>query len=231
MDPGHSGGPQTQVHEHSPSSLPPDLPPLQSGDLTDPDKQGTGSSHQRGDNPGHGGWDRLHQPNVPCPEIGRGMEAGDQSEGPEPVCSLSPLQDGIHSDNQGPGQTGRLVAETRLEQCVPDSTYPPGPPEVSALPVARPDMAVQGASIRLSSAPLTFTKITKPVVSTLRRLGIRMSLYLDDMLLMADSVQEARAHLRAAIEILVALGFVINMGKSTFQPSQKLEFLGFCIDT
>ena len=92
-------------------------------------------------------------------------------------------------------------------------------------------MAVQGASIRLSSAPLTFTKITKPVVSTLRRLGIRMSLYLDDMLLMADSVQEARAHLRAAIEILVALGFVINMGKSTFQPSQKLEFLGFCIDT
>ena len=71
----------------------------------------------------------------------------------------------------------------------------------------------------LSSAPLTFTKLTKPIVSTLRRLGIRMSLYLDDMLLMADSVQEARAYLRTAIEILVALGFVINMEKSTYIPT------------
>ena len=83
----------------------------------------------------------------------------------------------------------------------------------------------------LNSAPCTFTKLTKPVVSVLRRLGVRVIIYLDDMLLMAKSAQEASAHLRAAIEILVALGFVINLKKSVFQPSQRLEFLGFVIDS
>ena len=83
----------------------------------------------------------------------------------------------------------------------------------------------------LNSASWTFTKLTKPIVSTLRRLGIRVIIYLDDMLVLADSVQEARVHLRAAVEILVALGFVRNTKKSVFQPAQRLEFLGFVIDT
>ena len=51
------------------------------------------------------------------------------------------------------------------------------------------------------------------------------------MLLMAKSAQEASAHLRAAVEILVALGFVVNSKKSVFQPSQRLEFLGFVINS
>ena len=82
----------------------------------------------------------------------------------------------------------------------------------------------------LNSAPWTFTKLTKPIVSMLRRLGIRMIIYLDDVLLMADSAQESRTHLRAALEILVALGFVINTKKSVFQPTQRLDFLGFVND-
>ena len=83
----------------------------------------------------------------------------------------------------------------------------------------------------LNSAPCTFTKLTKPIVSILRRLGVRVIIYLDDMLLMAKSAQEASAHLRAAVEILVALGFVINSKKSVFQPSQRLDFLGFVINS
>ena len=83
----------------------------------------------------------------------------------------------------------------------------------------------------LNSAPLSFTKLTKPIVSTLRRLAIRSILYLDDMLLVASTPQEAKSHLRAALEIFVALEFIVNTKKSVFQPSQKLEFLGFLIDT
>ena len=35
----------------------------------------------------------------------------------------------------------------------------------------------------------------------------------------------------AALEIFVTLGFIVNTKKSVFQPSQKLEFLGFLINT
>ena len=48
----------------------------------------------------------------------------------------------------------------------------------------------------LNSAPYIFTKLMEPVVATLRRLGIRMSLYLNDMIRMADSQGKAREHLR-----------------------------------
>ena len=42
----------------------------------------------------------------------------------------------------------------------------------------------------LSSAPYVFIKLLKPVVAILRRLGIRVVLYLDDMLIMAGTKEE-----------------------------------------
>ena len=83
----------------------------------------------------------------------------------------------------------------------------------------------------LSSAPYTFSKLIKPVVSTLRKLGIRSILYLDDTLIMARSKEEARRHLATAMELLVALGFIINLKKSTLSPTQELEFLGFLLNS
>jgi hypothetical protein len=46
----------------------------------------------------------------------------------------------------------------------------------------------------LASAPRVFTKIMKPVAGLLRQLGIRIIIYLDDMLIMADSVELAEYH-------------------------------------
>lgn len=68
-------------------------------------------------------------------------------------------------------------------------------------------------------------------MSTLRKLGIRSILYLDDTLIMARSKEEARRHLATAMELLVALGFIINLKKSTLSPTQELEFLGFLLNS
>jgi hypothetical protein len=83
----------------------------------------------------------------------------------------------------------------------------------------------------LSSAPYVFTKLLKPAVAILRRLGIRVVLYLDDMLIMAGSKEEARRHLATAMHLLTALGFIINLNKSVLTPTQKVVFLGFCLDS
>lgn len=69
----------------------------------------------------------------------------------------------------------------------------------------------------------------KPVVATLQRLGIHSILYLDDMLIMASSKEEARSHLAIAVKLLDALGFIINRKKSTFSPTQQSEFLWFIL--
>ena len=84
---------------------------------------------------------------------------------------------------------------------------------------------------KVSSAPCTFTKLLKPVVATTRKLGSRTILYLDDMLIMAESMEKVRRHLAMAIELLTGLGFIVNVKKSILVPTQELEFLGFCLNS
>ena len=85
--------------------------------------------------------------------------------------------------------------------------------------------------IGLASAPRTFTKIMKPVEATLRNLGIRLIIYLDDLLILADSEQTARLHLATAMNLLESLGFIINLKKSVLTLVQTIEFLGLSVNS
>ena len=89
----------------------------------------------------------------------------------------------------------------------------------------------QSLPFGLSSAPYVFTKLMKSVVATLRKLGIRLVLYLDDMLVMASSKEEAKRHLATIMQLLLSLGFIINLKKSVLSPVQELEFLGFILNS
>ena len=83
----------------------------------------------------------------------------------------------------------------------------------------------------LGPAPMVFTKLLKPVVSYLRLQGIRILVYLDDMLLMAQSVNDLEIHVQTTIQLLRCLGFVLNVKKCQTTPSQTMEFLGFLVDS
>ena len=83
----------------------------------------------------------------------------------------------------------------------------------------------------LSSAPRVFTKLLKPVTALLRQRGLRLILYLDDMLLMAQSKFELKAFVKLVPQFLQLLGFNINWGKSVLPPTQRIQFLGFTVDS
>ena len=83
----------------------------------------------------------------------------------------------------------------------------------------------------LASAPRVFTKLMKPVVGLLRQLGIRLIIYLDDMLIMAQSRDIVLQHASTALDLLQGLGFMIKYLKSVLVPSTKMEFLGFVVDS
>ena len=71
----------------------------------------------------------------------------------------------------------------------------------------------------------------KPVVALLRRTGIRLIIYLDDLLFMNSSKVGLQQDMTTARYLLENLGFVINLEKSCFQPTQQLEFLGLVVNT
>ena len=83
----------------------------------------------------------------------------------------------------------------------------------------------------VNSAPYIFTKLTKPVVSLLRHLGIRLILYLDDLLIMGNGIEQTRRWLATSLEVLTALGFIVNLKKSVTTPTQTMEFLGFVLNS
>ena len=83
----------------------------------------------------------------------------------------------------------------------------------------------------LGPAPLIFTKILKVPISLLRRLQIRVIIFLDDMLLMSQTLEELLMSRDTIIFLLTQLGFVINLKKSILVPVQQIEFLGLEIDS
>jgi len=89
----------------------------------------------------------------------------------------------------------------------------------------------QSLPFGLCSAPRVFTKLLKPVLAQLRHQGARVIMYLDDMLLMAQSKDELEEQLEQIQILLEGLGFVINRKKSRLHPTQSIQFLGFLVNS
>ena len=82
-----------------------------------------------------------------------------------------------------------------------------------------------------SCAPCTFTKVLKPVMTLLRSWGVRIIVYIDDMLTLADTPEQAPQHLQTLLWILHTLGFTVNQDKSVLKPTQETKFLDLIVDS
>lgn len=83
----------------------------------------------------------------------------------------------------------------------------------------------------LAPAPRIFTKILKVVMALVRKQGVRLVIYLDDILIINESREGALADLELAVELLRDLGFILNVEKSIFEPAQSIEFLRVIVDS
>ena len=82
-----------------------------------------------------------------------------------------------------------------------------------------------------SLAPRTFALCVRAALAPLRREGIRVLDYLDDLLLLASSEELARAHTVRMVNHLSALGLAINWEKSSPWPARQISYLGLSLDT
>ena len=68
-------------------------------------------------------------------------------------------------------------------------------------------------------------------MAQLRLNGLRIFIFLDDILLVASPFADCIEQLSLLRKLLESLGFVINDAKSQFQPTTRICFLGFIIDS
>ena len=57
------------------------------------------------------------------------------------------------------------------------------------------------------------------------------SSYIDDILLITESKDQARDHAQAMVHLLEFLGFIINTEKPVLTTDQTIEFLGLTVDS
>ena len=83
----------------------------------------------------------------------------------------------------------------------------------------------------LGPAPRVFTKLMKVPISLLRKLGVYLVIYLDDLLIMAASKEELLRARDTTLYLFHHLGLTINLKKSVLDPSQLMEFLGVLVNS
>jgi ribonuclease HI len=83
----------------------------------------------------------------------------------------------------------------------------------------------------LKSAPRIFTKVMRPVIQQIRvRWDARVVCYMDDLLLLFDSEEEALTTTREVVLWLQALGWKMSTEKCVMEPRQQITFVGWALD-
>ena len=78
----------------------------------------------------------------------------------------------------------------------------------------------------LTTSPRVFTKILAPVMGFIREMSIQVHPFLDDILIVAESLALLHRHVQTVMLVLMDAGYLINVKKSHLVPSQDLVFLG-----
>lgn len=83
----------------------------------------------------------------------------------------------------------------------------------------------------LSVSPYIFTKLTKPLASHLRKHGINLIIYLDDIWIVDETFEDTKTSCVNVMNLFQSAGFTINLEKSLLIPTQCVEYLGFIVNS
>ena len=151
---------------------------------------------------------RILRPSVSQAEEGWLHEAGLQPETVEQVPEVSTLQNGKHGNGHHLDPEEGLVHQDRPQRCVLDGTGMSGRQEVPSICMERASVAVSSPGVWTGFGPRCFTKLMKPVVALLRRIGMRLTLFLDDALAMNQTREMGLRDRDSVLFLLQKLGFV-----------------------
>ena len=83
----------------------------------------------------------------------------------------------------------------------------------------------------LASAPRLFTKLLKPVLSTLRAKGFNVVGYIDDIFIQGDTFEDCEKAVKVTVDTFTELGFLVHTVKSELTPTKEIRYLGFILNS
>ena len=78
----------------------------------------------------------------------------------------------------------------------------------------------------LTCSPRVFTRVSKFFCDLLRKRGVTIIIYIDDILVLGKSYKECKEHVHMVLRLLRSLGFLINEKKCKLEPDTSFTYLG-----
>ena len=183
----------------------------------DDKKGGSGNSTQTS-----GGWVPLKP--LPSPPKRQWSETGNQSEIPKQFCSTPPFQDGGNSSTERHHETRGLDDENRPKRCIFLSTNISRGQEISLLQMEKQDISVQLPTFWSVMHSLGLYQDNQGSSGDPKEHGHSSYhiLYIEDILIIAETESQVRDQTAALLYLLENLGFVINYPKSQLKPTQMI---------
>lgn len=86
-------------------------------------------------------------------------------------------------------------------------------------------------AIGKSLARRVFIEVLKPVMAYARCHGVRLVIFIDDILIIGHNHQECLEHVSFLKNLLTDLSFIVNTEKSHLEPIQSQIFVGFIVNS
>ena len=81
-----------------------------------------------------------------------------------------------------------------------------------------------------SNAGFLMNKITTPIISFCRKLGIRIGIFIDDIIILGRSFSETKLYTDLVVALLTVAGFSLSHEKCVFEPTQCITYQGHILD-
>ena len=147
------------------------------------------------------------------------------------MCTLNALQNRKFTGFKINDEGKRLRVQNRLEGRLFYSTSRQIMPSFGENVMGRESLWIPVFMyVLVSDQPSSFYQNLESPISLLRCLNIRVLIYLDDILLMSQSIERLLVARDTVTFLLQHVGFVINFKKSVMEPVQTIENLGLVIN-
>ncbi|CAC5404240.1 unnamed protein product [Mytilus coruscus] len=148
----------------------------------------------------------------------------------KPTCNVPTFQYRRLVNNHRPAKSGRLHAKNRLKGDIFSFVHQLKTKKISEVQMGRNPVRIHSPTLRVSRGSKAVHQNNETSSRYIAWMGVRMIIYLDDILLMAENPPKMQIHRNSTLFLLQKLGFLIDWKKSSLNPTQKIEFLGFQIN-
>ena len=141
------------------------------------------------------------------------------------------FQNGRSSYVERPNKTQRRYDKSTLKRCLTCYTSTHVAKEIPAISIRKENFQVQLSPFWPFASSLGLYQDSETMAAPLRELGVHLIVYIDDILLLGESLQQLKVYTAGLTYHIKFLGFVMNPKKYILDPTQELEFIWTQVNT